>query len=186
MASSPCANFYEIVSTNASLNWRSKNQRHVLNQIINCWRKDYLLSLREVRGAKQAGSGHVVQVGDVVILKDESVKRAFWKFAKVVQLLEGSDKIAWAALINVSTGSGPPKILKRSTRHLIPIEVGCSEGNPDVSPAVDTNTISEDTSTDHVNDSIDSVAIQPGNSSRPRRQAAISGDQTRTIWTGQW
>jgi len=59
--------------------------------------------------SKLSGSGSVVQVGDVVILKDEHVKRASWKFAKVVKLLRGSDGIARAALLNVSTGSGPPR-----------------------------------------------------------------------------
>jgi len=141
MAASPCAGHYEVVSTNAGLTKRSRNHKHVLNQIINSWRKDYLLSLREVRSSKLSGSGSVVQVGDVVILKDEHVKRVFWKFAKVVELLRGSDGIARAALINVSTGSGPPKILKRSTRRLIPIEVVCSkEVQSDVPPVVVSDT----------------------------------------------
>ena len=94
MASSPCSGHYEIVSTNASLTRRSRSQKHVLNQIISCWSKDYLLSLCEVRGVKRAGSGSIAKVGDIVILKDESVKRLFWKLAKVIKLLEGSDGIA--------------------------------------------------------------------------------------------
>ena len=88
MASSPCSGHYEIVSTNDSLTRRSRNQKHVLNQIISCWRKDYLLSLREVRGIKRAGPGCTIKVGDIVILKDESVKRLFWKLARVIQLLK--------------------------------------------------------------------------------------------------
>ena len=40
MAFSPCASHYEIFSTDASLTRRSRNQRHVLNQIIACWRKE--------------------------------------------------------------------------------------------------------------------------------------------------
>jgi len=111
MAASPCAGHYEVLSTNAALTRRSRSHKHkhILNQIVNSWRKDYLLSLREVRSSKLSGSGSVVQVGDVVILKDKHVKRAFWKFAKVVEPLRGSDGIARAALINVSTGSGPPR-----------------------------------------------------------------------------
>ena len=54
-----------------------------------------------------------VKVGDVVILKDENVKRVFWKLAKVVELLKGKDGQARAALINVATANGPPKILRR-------------------------------------------------------------------------
>ena len=64
-----------------------------------------------------------MKVGDVVILKDDNIKRIFWKLAKVIELLSGSDGVARAAFINVSDESGPPKVLKRSIRHLIPIEV---------------------------------------------------------------
>ena len=43
----------------------------------------------------------------------------------MIKLLHGSDGVARAALVNVSNenGNGPPKVLKRSIRHLIPIEV---------------------------------------------------------------
>ena len=43
--------------------------------------------------------------------------------ARVVELLKGTDGVARAALINVSNGNDPPKVLKQSIRHLIPIEV---------------------------------------------------------------
>ena len=186
MASSPCSGHYEIVSTNDSLTRRSRNQKHVLNQIISCWRKDYLLSLREVRGIKRAGSGCTIKVGDIVILKDESVKRLFWKLARVIQLLKGSDGIARAALINVSNEGGPPRILKRSTRHLIPIEVNCDEDEADVPPMVvsNENPCNPSNHEDAVDDTGNSSAPSPINSSRPRRQAAILGERTRRTWTG--
>ena len=80
------------------------------------------MSLLEFRGTKLKGQGPSVKVGDIVILKDDSVKRIFWKLAKVIELLHGSDGVARAALINVFNENGPPKALKRSIRHLIPIE----------------------------------------------------------------
>jgi len=116
-------------------------------------------------------------------LKDEHVKRAFWKFAKVVELLRGSDGIARTALINVSTGSGPPKILKRSTRHLIPIEVSCSkEVQSDVPPAV----VSDTPLVNHSEEMAEgaSEALPLSDHSRPRRQAAVRGEQIRRNWTG--
>ena len=81
MAASPCTGHYEVVSTNAALMRRSRNHKHVLNQIINSWRRDYLLSLHEVQSSKLSGSGSAVQV-DVVILQDEHVKRAFWNLRR--------------------------------------------------------------------------------------------------------
>ena len=123
LASSPSASHFEVVSTNKSLTKRAKNQRHLLTQLTNCWHKDYLLSLREYRAVKGNSQRPSVRIGDIVIVKDDNTKRIFWKMARVVELLKGSDGVARAALINVSNGNGPPRILKRSIRHIIPIEV---------------------------------------------------------------
>ena len=116
-----------------------------------------MLSLHEIRTAKQTGSGRTVKVGDIVILKDDDVKRAF---LGVVQLLEESDGIARATLINVSNKDGPLKILKRSTQHLIPIEVSCTESESDVPPTVVVNETSGGQSEEVVNDTGDSSATQ--------------------------
>ena len=78
---------------------------------MNHWRKEYLLSLREYRGAQLKGQGCSINIGDVVIIKDESVGN-FWKLAEVIELLKGSDGITRAALVNVATKNGPPKILR--------------------------------------------------------------------------
>jgi len=87
MASTPWSGHYNVFSTNASLTRRARNQKCILSQIISCWRKDYLLSLCEVRNIYQSGSGPAIKVGDIVILQDESIKRLFWKLAKIVQEL---------------------------------------------------------------------------------------------------
>jgi len=183
MASAPCSGHYEVVSTNESLTRRSKNQRHILNQIISCWRKDYLLSLREVRNANRTVSSPAIKVGDIVILKDESIKRLFWKLAKVVQLLEGSNGIPRAALINVANEGGPPRILKRSTRHLIFIEVSCND-ETEVPPMVDLNSNEDPLDCHDKDDANNSSAPCSTNCSRPRRQAAILGERIRRTWTG--
>ena len=83
--------------------------------------------MREFRAANMKGQGSCVKIEDVVILKDESVKRVFWKLAKVVELLKGKDDIARGALIKVATENGPPKILRRSIKQLVPIEVTSNE-----------------------------------------------------------
>ena len=81
-------------------------------QLVNRWRNEYLLSLREYRGAQVKTKGCSISVGDVIILKDEKVARNFWKLAKVIELLNGADGITRAALINVAAENGPPKIMK--------------------------------------------------------------------------
>jgi len=167
---SPSASCLEVVSTNKSLTRRARNQRHLLNQFVNCWRKDYLLSLQEFRAARLKGQGPSIKVGDIVILKNESSKRIFWNLAKVVELLKGSDEIARAALINVSTGRGPTKVLKRSIRHLIPIEVP------------DDNEESTTAENSLESDCVSELSAKP--ITRSRREAAVLGEKTRRTWTG--
>ena len=77
LASSPSASHFEVVSTNKSLTKRAKNQRHLLTQLTNCWRKDSLLSLREYRAVKGNSQGPSVRIGDIVIVKDDNTKRIF-------------------------------------------------------------------------------------------------------------
>ena len=137
-----------------------------------------------MRTVSRTGSVPAVKVGDIVLLKDKSIKRLFWKLAKVVQLLEGSDGIHRAALINVANEGGPPKILKRRTRHLIPIEVSCNDES-NVSPLVDLNSNEDSLDCRSNNKDVnDSSALCPTECSRPRWQAAILGECTRRTWTG--
>ena len=145
LASSPSASHFEVVSTNKSLTKRAKNQRHLLTQLTNCWRKDYLLSLREYRAVKGNSQGPSVRIDDIVIVKDDNTKRIFWKMARVVELLKSSDGVARAALINVSNGNGPPRILKRSIRHIIPIEV--SDADDEITDTDSPETEDHDAST---------------------------------------
>ena len=50
-----------------------------MNQLVNYWRKNYLLSLQEFREAKMRGQEPCVKTENVVILKDKGVKRMFAK-----------------------------------------------------------------------------------------------------------
>ena len=51
----------------------------------------------------------------------------FWKLAKVEHLLTGKDGIVKAALIKVSNSDRNPRLLKRSVKHLYPLEVKSNE-----------------------------------------------------------
>ena len=179
LVTSPSATHFEIISTNWSLTRRAKNQQYLLSQFVNRWKKDYLLNLCEFWVVKLKGQGCCVKVGDIVLLKDENVRRVFWKLAKIVELLRGKDNIARAALINVAVDNGPPKILKRSIKQLIPIEVTSSEGRE--SDAL--SDLSEDHTGDVGDMSVD-TADQSTHIVRPRRTAAVLGEAARRSWTG--
>ena len=77
LVNSPSKSHFEIVSTNKTLTRRAKHHQNLLTQLTNRWRREYLSSLLEFHGAKLKGSGPSVKVGDVVILKDDNVKRIF-------------------------------------------------------------------------------------------------------------
>ena len=81
-----------------------------------------MVSLRETHAtnSRRKGENPEIAVGDVVLLQNDSTKRALWKLAIVKELLAGSDGQVRAAVVRVAdTGN----LLKRSVKHLIPIEV---------------------------------------------------------------
>ena len=127
----------------------------------------YYISLREFQGIRIKGQGPSIRVGDVVILKDDSVKRIFWKLVKVVELLHGNDGVARVALVNVANGNGPPKVSKRNVRHLILIEVNDTDECKDrPTPKVDTTAINDGPRSEATEDTTTS-------STRPRRQVRL-------------
>lgn len=123
---SPNSQYYETVSTFNSLTRRLKHHRHLLGQVTRRWRSEYLTSLREqaATGSSARDVNAKYKIGDIVILKNDSVPRAFWKLGKVEELLPGRDGIVRAAVVTVSRGmSSNNQRLRRPIQHLIPIEV---------------------------------------------------------------
>lgn len=86
ITNTPNSEHFEIISTHESLTRKAQHQK----KLTNHWRRDYLLSLREnCSTKKKQREGVLTSVGDVVILRNESTKRMFWKLAKVEKLLPG-------------------------------------------------------------------------------------------------
>ena len=123
---SPNSQYYKTVSTFNSLTRRLKHHRHLLGQVTCRWRSEFLTSLR-----KQAATGSSARdvnakykIGDIVILKNDSVPRAFWKLGKAEELLPGRHGIVRAAVVTISRGmSSNNQRLRRPIQHLIRIEV---------------------------------------------------------------
>ena len=155
--STPNATHYEVIGTNQSLTKMSRHQRHVLQQLTNQWRREYLIELKERSqvGSKDSNKRRI-SIGDLVLLKNDSTSRAFWKLGKVEELIPGKDGNVQAAMVKVANNSGCPSLLKRVVQHLVPIEVKVP---------------SEATSTNEA---------QPMNQvTRPRRVAAVNGEALR-------
>lgn len=98
---------WKIQNTNMKIFW-------------SCWRKEYLVNLRECdqitkkRNKIDAGP----QIGDVVLLGDQ-IPRSQWKLVQIIDLIRGKDGIVRAASIKMSNGT----ILTRAIQHLYPLEI---------------------------------------------------------------
>ena len=157
---------FEIISTHNTLTRRQQHHKRLLEQFAKQWRHEYLLSLRERPTTN--GNPVTVRVGDIVILKNDSTSRAFWKLAKVEELLPGNDGKIRAAIVEVPRINGKSQLLKRVVQHLIPIEVQ-AESTDNQLPG---------------NSSVPLQGSQPVVNSnpptgRPRRNAAVRGEILR-------
>ena len=169
ISSLPNDEHFEIISTHNTLTRRQQHHKRLLQQFAKQWRREYLLSLRERPTTKSAnGNPATVRVGDIVILKNDSTSRAFWKLAKVEELLPGNDGKIRAAIVKVPRINGKSQLLKRVVQHLIPIEVQAE-------------------STDNQLPGDSSVPLQGSQpvvnsnppTGRPRRNAAVRGEILR-------
>ena len=116
---------FKIASTNNILTKRAKHQRRVLQQFTCQWRREYLLSLRENATCKSKSKSNQanISVGDIVLVKSDSTKRAFWKLARVEELLESKDGRIRAARVKVANAERNSVSLRRVIQHLVPLEV---------------------------------------------------------------
>ena len=123
----PNSQHFEIVSTFQTLTKKWKSHKQLLNQFTTQWRKDYLLNLRECHAvSSKKESRPMIEVGQLVILKDDLTKRVFWKLAIVDELLPGRDGKIRAVKVKVPNEKGSTSTLRRSIQHLIPLEIKTS------------------------------------------------------------
>ena len=140
----------------------------MLQQFLKRWRPDYLLSLRESHKTKSRQDKKLdISVGDIVILKNDSTSRNFWKLAKIVELLPGRDGAIRLAVVNVGSDTRKPVLLKRVIQQLIPIQVRYDE-----------NQIADDSSKRNINRTENDDEEEQKNS-LPRRISAIVGEARR-------
>lgn len=88
--------------------------------MTNQSRREYSTCLQE---RNQTTSKEVIWVEDIVLLKNDSTCRSYWKLTKVEQIVCGSDGRTRAAIIRVSSDSKPPVDPRRVIQHLILLEV---------------------------------------------------------------
>ena len=90
------------------------------------WKSDYLLELREnhcYTCKKSSSSSPAVQLGDVVCVKEDNMKRNMWKLEKVEELIVGKDSVVRGAVVRISRSGKPSVLLRRPLQLLYPLEV---------------------------------------------------------------
>jgi hypothetical protein len=156
----PNMGHFELISTYGSLTRKALHQKKLLEQFTKFWKREYLLNLREHHANKKCQKpGVSVEVGDIVILRNDSTNRVFWKLAIVQELLPGSDGQVRAAVVRVAGERS--QTLRRSIKHLIPIEVRVNNQQEEISS--------------------DEVTEPEKPQGRSRRKAAIEGEQLRRL-----
>lgn len=137
-----------------------KHFRKRLDHFWKRWRREYLVNLPEKhKTPKRTSEVAQINVGDIVLVHDDSKKRGFWSLGKVEELITGIDNKVQGAVVTVYTGGRHTKLLRRSIAHLYRLEIHHQQaiGAPIESMSSSTT------------ESVESNDSQPSNVSRPTR-----------------
>ena len=115
---------FDVVSTSQTLTKKAIGLFRLLNNFNKQWSREYLLSLRENLTAKanRANSLKPIDIGDIVLIRNEGTPRCFWKLAKVTELIPGKDSIVRSIWLQVATDKKPMK-LRRPIQLITPLEI---------------------------------------------------------------
>lgn len=91
------------------------------NHFASRWKKEYLVDLREFHRSKATGEVHI-QEGDVVLVKEDNIKRNQWKMGLIENLIRGKDGIVRGATVRVCS-KGKKEVLNRPLQKLFPLEL---------------------------------------------------------------
>lgn len=99
---------------------RAKYSRRCKEAMWRRWTKEYLRGLRERHNLKHKRPSRSVEVGDVIIIKDENKDRYKWRFGIVEEPIVGRDGIVRAVRLRAGR-----KHLERAVQQLYPLELSC-------------------------------------------------------------
>ena len=115
----------EVDSDISDLDERFKHLQKLLNHFWKRWSNEYLVSLRRSHLGKGTGRQHP-QIGDVVVVHDDNLRRQSWRIGKIVKLLTSKDGQIRACEL-LSSSNGKTAMLRRPINKLYPFEHGRSE-----------------------------------------------------------
>ena len=93
----------------------------MLNHCWKRWKSDYLDNLREQHRHKKLQIQTLeIAPGDIVLIQDENLRnRNFWKLGRVLDLIDGKDKVTTGARLLL----GNRQTIERPLQKLYPLEI---------------------------------------------------------------
>ena len=143
---------------------RSRNFADRIQHFKRRWRREYLVELRGLHRPKGKNvTLPPVRINDVVILHDQGTsQKAFWKLARITDLIKGKDGKVRGARVLVAEKK---TLIERPLQELFPLEVHVSNAE-----STNPNSITEDEPCG-VNDGVSATQT------RPRRTAAVFAEE---------
>ena len=101
-----------------------------LSHFLQRWRKEYLVSLREVHRGLTSRPGQV-EMGDMVIVEDESTKCGLWTTGIVEQTIVDKDGHTRGAKVRLASAGKSPVYLSQPIQKSYPLELRCKDTSKD-------------------------------------------------------
>ncbi|KAL3212450.1 hypothetical protein MRX96_035947 [Rhipicephalus microplus] len=108
----------EIPGGDAHISRRWKYRSAMAEGFWRRWRREYLLELRSAHLSRPTTSSDL-KIDDLVLLKEDHLKRHMWKIARIKETFKGRDGRVRACSLKLSGGT----VVKRPIRLLYPLEV---------------------------------------------------------------
>ena len=119
---------FEIINTNEAFTKKVRYHRNLLHGFTNRWQTEYLQSLQEV-SSKPGSKSSNIEVGEVIVIKDENSPRQMWKLGHIAELIKSENGLIRSAIVRTNTKEGKATLLKRAIKHLVPLEVRTVEAS---------------------------------------------------------
>ncbi|KAL3242241.1 hypothetical protein MRX96_021353 [Rhipicephalus microplus] len=108
----------EIPGGDAHISRRWKYRSAMAEGFWRRWRREYLLELRSAHLSRPTTSSDL-KIDDLVLLKEDHLKRHMWKIARIKETFKGRDGRVRACSLKLSGGT----VVKRPIQLLYPLEV---------------------------------------------------------------
>ena len=99
-----------------------KSEKHLCNEMNHFWRRwknEYLMEIRDSHQCSAKSTKPTpIAVRDIVVMHDEERPRGFWRLARDIDLVTGTDGLVRGASIKVKSGK-----LRRPIQLLYPLEI---------------------------------------------------------------